>query len=53
MTQNAGVETNNANAPLSQVDKLKAELATAVKEERFLDADRIAKQIAALNKGGN
>ncbi len=52
-TQNAGVDTNNANAPLSQVDKLKAELATAVKEERFLDADRIAKQIAALNKGGN
>lgn len=33
----------------SQLEKLKAELALAVKEERFLDADKIAKQIIELN----
>ena len=35
---------------MSKIDKLKAELALAVKEERFLDCDKIAKQIAALQK---
>ena len=35
---------------MSQLDRLKAELQVAVKEERYLDADRISKQIAALNK---
>ncbi len=41
---------NNAKSEMSKIDKLKAELALAVKEERFLDCDKIAKQIAALQK---
>ncbi|MDE6565828.1 MAG: hypothetical protein K2L47_02035 [Clostridia bacterium] len=48
---NVGVDGSNEKTDISPIDKLKAELAIAVKEERFLDADRIAKQIATLNKG--
>ena len=47
---NVNLKNNNAKSEMSKIDKLKAELALAVKEERFLDCDKIAKQIAALQK---
>ncbi|MDE6967786.1 MAG: hypothetical protein K2P12_03925 [Clostridia bacterium] len=52
-TQQKQNEEESAKAkvttPMSEIDKLKLELKLAIKEERFLDADRIAKQIAKLN----
>ena len=45
--ENITQKTKNNMTPL---EKLKAELALAVKEERYLDADRIAKQIEQLKK---
>lgn len=36
----------------SKLEKLKEELAQAVKEERYLDCDKISKQIAKLEKEG-
>ena len=42
--------TQQAKTNLTPLEKLKAELAVAVKEERYLDADRIAKQIEQLKK---
>lgn len=44
--------TTKQKPQVTPLEKLKAELALAVKEERFLDADRIAKQIATLNGEG-
>lgn len=46
----ANVKAEGDTKKMSKLDKLKAELAQAVKEERFLDCDKIAKQIAALQK---
>lgn len=42
--------SEKANENMSEIDKLKAELALALKEERYLDCDRLAKQISALQK---
>ncbi len=52
-TQN-GVSTidSEKSGNMSELDKLKAELALAVKEERFLDCDKLAKKIAELQKEG-
>lgn len=49
--ENATIKKNAENmSSMSELDKLREELKIAVKEERYLDADRISKQIAALNK---
>lgn len=48
-TQSGKEKQQTASEQVSELSKLKAELSLAVKEERYLDADRIAKQIAKLN----
>lgn len=48
-TKNATEMPKTTQSPIA---KLKADLALAVKEERYLDADKISKQIAALEKEG-
>lgn len=52
-TSNTQTVASNSNAKaVSALDKLKADLAAAVKDERFLDANAIKLKIAELEKGG-
>lgn len=43
---------NNGNSTATLIEKLKADLAAAVAEERYIDANTIKLKIAELQKGG-